>query len=541
MARANSPVVLGVTSFDRLRQYAFPILLCRKGALYLFASVSSATMAGIDGVPVTVEVDVAGGLPGMEIVGLADTSVREARHRVRSALHNSGAGLPPRRVTVNLAPASLHKEGPQLDLGIAVGVLAASGQVPVGPRLQEYSFLGELALDGTVRPVRGALPMVLAASAAGLKGAVIPKDNQSEVAFLTGMDLRAAESLDGVVAFLRGTSDLPRVQPVAVDEAGSGVAVDFAEIRGQATAKRALEVACSGGHNVVLCGVPGSGKSMLAKAMPGILPRLNREESLIVTRIQSAAGVLPPGQGLVTTRPFRAPHHTVTASALVGGGANPRPGEVTLAHTGVLFLDEFPLFPPSVLNALRQPIEDGVTVVTRSRATYRFPSRFILAAAMNPCPCGYLGDEVRQCTCSEYARKQYAARISGPLLDRIDLFVEVGRVPAEDLSARAAESSSQVRDRVEAARQRQSRRLSATGLSCNAEMGPNEVTTLLSISSGGRKLMLDAFRKLGLSTRAYYRIQKVAASIADLADSPRIEEEHIAEALSYRQRLADEV
>jgi magnesium chelatase family protein len=509
-----------------------------KGAFYLFASVSSATMAGIDGVPVTVEVDVAGGLPCLEIVGLADTSVREARHRVRSALHNTGAGLPPRRITVNLAPASLHKEGPQLDLGIAVGVLAASSQVPYGPRLREYCFLGELALDGSVRPVRGTLPMVLAAMEAGFRGAVVPSGNQGEVAFLTGMDLRAAESLADVTEFLRGNNDLQVVEATAgIGGATHGTAVDFADIRGQATAKRALEVACSGGHSLVLCGAPGSGKSMLAKAMPGILPQLSREESLVVTRIQSAAGILAPGQGLVTARPFRAPHHTVTASALVGGGANPRPGEVTLAHTGVLFLDELPLFPPSVLNALRQPLEDGVTVVTRSRATYRFPSRFVLAAAMNPCPCGYFGDEVRECTCTEYARKQYAARVSGPLWDRIDLFVEVNRVDAGDLSGASSESSMQVRERVEAARQRQLRRLGVAGLSCNAEMGPNEITTLLSMSSSGRKLMLEAFRRLGLSTRAYYRVQKVAASIADLEGSPRIEEEHIAEALSYRQRL----
>ncbi len=501
----------------------------------MFASVHGSTISGIEGFPVRVEVDVSGGLPCFEIVGMADTALRESKHRVRSALRNSGFETPSRRVTVNLAPAAVHKEGSQLDVAIALGILAACGQVPQSDRFREYCFLGELALDGSVRSVKGALAMGLSAKQTGRAGVVVPCGNGAQLSVLTGLDIRVASRLGDIAGFLSG-KPLPGPETPGPDCKKENRYPDMSEIRGQVAAKRALEVAASGGHNILMAGSPGSGKSMLAKAIPGILPRLSHEESLEVTRIQGIAGLLPEGSGLVVDRPFRAPHHTVTAVALIGGGVVPGPGEVTLAHRGVLFLDELPEFSSSVLNALRQPVEEGQVLVTRSRGTHIFPSRFLLVAAMNPCRCGWFSDDLMQCTCTEHQRRQYLSRVNGPFLDRVDLHLELGRLAPSELVEGDCQDSASIRRRVQAARELQERRYRGTILSVNAEMGPKEIAEFSSFSSKARKLALDAFTRMNLSSRAYYRVLKVATTVADLALSPRIEEEHVGEALAYRQR-----
>ena len=499
----------------------------------MFARAYSATLLGIEGIPVSVEVDIAGGLPCIEIIGLGDASVRESKHRVRSAIRNSGYEIPSRRIVVNLAPAGIHKEGSHLDLAVAVGILRASGSMPPdGPR-SDYVLLGELGLDGEIRRTPGILPMVLSALKNGHPRVVAPRANQAEVGWLEDGELRTASRLEEVVRFLSGAGDLPVAAGTPAEaSARERVAVDLADVRGQEGAKRALEVAVSGGHNILLIGSPGSGKTLLARAVPGIMPDLDADESVEVTAIHSVAGILPPGAGLLRQRPFRAPHHTITPQALVGGGTVPKPGEVTLAHTGVLFLDEMPHFSRMALDALRQPLEEGVAVVARSRARVLFPARCFLVGAANPCPCGKFPSA--DCTCDERTRRSYLSRLSGPLLDRFDVFVEMPQVTLEDLESPPGETSAAVRERVVRARARQTERFSGRGFLTNSQIPPKDVTKYINLSRDARRILHRGFEELGLSARAYHKILKVALTVADLDDSPRIEEAHVAEALAYR-------
>jgi len=505
----------------------------------LFSSVFGATVSGLAGFPVIVETDVSGGLPCLEIVGMPDTSVKEAKHRVRSALRNSGFEVPSRRIVVNLAPAGVHKEGTQLDLAIALGLLAASREIPQNSLTQEYGFLGELALDGTIRPIPGVLAMALALLESGLKGAVVPLENCAEVAFLEQFHILPASNINEVADFILGKKDLvQRSYLNSRSERDGRIDLSYDHIKGHQVAKRALEIAAAGEHNLLMVGPPGSGKSVLAKSLPEIMPDLSTEEAITVTKIHSIAGLLPNGSGLLKVRPFRSPHHTATMSAMIGGGTNPKPGEITLAHRGVLFLDELGEFSSSVINALRQPLEDGLVNITRAKGTYTFPCKVLLVGAMNPCLCGFYGSDLKECTCTEHQRRQYVSKIDGPLLDRIDMCINVERVELEELTDDSThEAASTVKARVTSARERQRELLKQTGLMTNSEMGPKEISTLVTLSSDARKLLFYAYKSMKLSVRTYYKVIKVAASISDLANCPRIEEEHIAEAISYRQKV----
>lgn len=506
----------------------------------MLARVYSCATVGLDGVLVEVEVDIGTGQPGMTLVGLPDAAVRESQERVRSAIRNSGGKFPHGRVTVNLAPADLKKAGPIYDLPIALGILIAGRQL-AAPPLDDALVVGELSLDGVARHAPGIIAMMSVASQKGMKRAFVPAPDAAEAALVEGVAVYPVATLADLVNHLTGEAPIAPFAPGAAPEAGAWLGVDFGDVRGQEHVKRGLEVAAAGAHNVLMSGPPGSGKTMLSRALPSVLPPMTTDEALEVTRVYSIRGLLPPETPLLRERPFRAPHHTTSYVGLVGGGSWPRPGEISLAHRGVLFLDELPEFGATKLEGLRQPLEDRTVTLARAAGTLTFPANFTLVGAMNPCPCGFFGDPARACRCAPSAVARYQKRISGPLLDRIDIHLEVPRIEHEALAdRRPGEPSATVRERVAAARERQSARFAGTGLLTNADMGAREVQRFAAPDAAGEALMKRAMRGLHLSARAYHRVLKLARTIADLTGAEVVTAPHVAEALQYRPRLAGE-
>jgi len=507
----------------------------------MLAKVTSGAIMGLDGAIVEVEVDISQGLPAFTIVGLPDAAVQEAKERVRAAIRNSGGTFPMKRIVVNLAPADLKKAGPAYDLPIAVGILLSSGQVDHD--IGDTMLLGELSLDGGLRHTNGILPLVALAHDERISSVIVPEADAREASLIEGVNVIPMTSLSQLVSYMRGDIPAPEFdrKNVSTDATPLLNYTDLADIKGQEHVKRALEVAAAGGHNMIMCGPPGSGKTLLARALPSVLPPMTSDEALEVTKIYSVSGLLPADTPLIRQRPFRSPHYTISNAGLVGGGHWPKPGEISLSHKGVLFLDELPEFGHSLLEVLRQPLEDKVVTISRAQGRVTFPSSFMLVGAMNPCPCGYYGDPFRKCTCPSSLVSRYQRRISGPFIDRVDIFVEVPHIDYEKLTdQRRGEASKIVQARVTAARERQLKRFAGSRVTCNAEMTPAEIREFCHVEDSAQSLLQAAMKQLYLSARAFHRILKLALTIADLEKSDVIKAQHVAEAVQYRPRRTED-